>query len=446
MLGYTGADREQAMGFVGTVRRIWETSTRVPRKCVCSFLMSFLFSIGAVGSAAQNADITCDRGSGEYATTFQTGITVSVNAVKAGELSTRKYEAKLSWTGGELELATSVEQVGIDVLGSDLGFRVPVVALQIRASSADARSEYRIYSLEKPPRLLRTIKGGSAYRAVDTYLHGHLEIWTDDTIAVDGFEDIPAASFDFAPTVVLRFENRRLVDVSSEFRSHYNQQIAEVRAQIDSHDLDDFRSTDGTLNLFTTHPGERLQRLLRVKTQALEIVWSYLYSNREREAWQALAAMWPVADIDRIHSLLASLHPRGILAQTEGPEHKTNLGVPKLHVEIYDIWKPDERGSNGPSYSSSLGPGGLPREVSVIEPKSILLRRSAQSRDNLALLDSNELLELTVDAAGKVHSARILNGTDTSLISATKSWQFIPAFRNGEPVACRFRLRVWDLR
>ena len=434
------------MGFAGTVRRIWETSTRVPRKCVCSFVMSFLFSTAAVGSVVQNADITCDRGSGEYATTFQTGITVKVNAVKAGELSTRKCDAKLTWVGGELVVATSAEQIGIDVLGSDLGFRVPVVAFQIRASSADAESEYRIYSLEKPPALLRTIKGGSAYRAVDTHLHGHLEIWTDDTIAVNGLEDIPAASLDFAPTVVLRFENQRLVDVRSEFQSHYNQQIAEVRAQIDSRDLDEFRSTDGTLNPSTTHSAERLQRLLRVKTQALEIVWSYLYSDREREAWQALAAMWPVSDIDRIHSLLASLHARGILAQTEGPEHKTNLGVLKPHVEIYDIWKPDERGSNGPNYSSSLGPGGLPRETSVIEPKPILLRRTSQSQDNFALLDSNEVLELVVDAAGKVHSARILNGTDTSLIAATKSWQFIPAFRNGAPVACRFRLRAWDLR
>jgi hypothetical protein len=112
-----------------------------------------------------------------------------------------------------------------------------------------------------------------------------------------------------------------LVDVRSEFLSHYNQQIAEVRAHIDSRDLDDFRSTDGTLNPSTTHSAERLQRLLRVKTQALEIV-SYLYSDREREAWQALAAMWPVTDIDRIHSLLASMHAQGILAQTEGPNTK----------------------------------------------------------------------------------------------------------------------------
>ena len=261
MLGSTGADWEHAMGSAGTVRRIWETSTRLPCRCVCSFLVSFLFSTGAVGSAAQNAGITCDRGSGAYATTFQTGITINVNAVKAGGFSTRTCQAKLTWTGGELVVATSLEQVGIDVLGSDLGFRVPVVAFQIRASSADSQSEYQIYSLMNPPTLLRTIMGGSAYRAFDTNLHGHIEIWTDDTIAVDGFENIPAASLDFAPTVVLRFENRRLVDVSSEFQSHYNQQIAEVRAHIDSHDLDDFMSTDGTLNISTTHSAERLQRL-----------------------------------------------------------------------------------------------------------------------------------------------------------------------------------------
>jgi hypothetical protein len=31
---------------------------------------------------------------------------------------------------------------------------------------------------------LRTVKSGSVYRAVDTHLQGHLELWLDDTIAV----------------------------------------------------------------------------------------------------------------------------------------------------------------------------------------------------------------------------------------------------------------------
>ena len=62
------------------------------------------------------------------------------------------------------------------------------------------------------------------------------------------------------------------------------------------------------------------------------------------------------------------------------------------------------------------------------------------------MLNSNETLELVVDVAGKVHNARLLAGDDQTLITATKGWQFIPAFREGEAVACRFRLHVWDLK
>jgi len=350
------------------------------------------------------------------------------------------------WAGNELEVATDAERVGIDVLGSDLGFKVPVVAFLIRAPNTDTQTEYRIYSLKVRPTLVRTIRGGSSYRASDTNLNGHIEIWTDDTRGVDGFEEIPAEDLDFAPTVVLRFENRRLIDVSSEFRSHFDQQIADVRAHLDRQDLADFISTDGKLTLSTVHSAERLQRLLRVKTQVLEIVWSYLYSDREAEAWHALGAMWPGADRERIHSLLATLRTRGILAQTDGAEHKTGLWPLKRHAEIYDITNPDEGTRNGLTSSMALAPSARPKEAAITEPKSILLRRPPEPHGSQAPLDTNELLELVVDAAGKVHSARIVAGSDASLLAATKGWQFIPAFRNGEPVACRFRLRVWDLQ
>jgi hypothetical protein len=51
-------------------------------------------------------------------------------------------------------------------------------------------------------------------------------------------------------------------------------------------------------------------------------------------------------------------------------------------------------------------------------------------------------LELVVDVAGKVHSAKVINGVDKPLIEATAGWQFIPAFRDGRPIACRFRLSL----
>jgi hypothetical protein len=413
----------------------------------CWFLFSSLFWTAAVAHAAPQPDITCNRGDGAYTTISQTGVTVEVNAVKAGGFSTRVCDAKLTWAGGELEVAQGAEQVGIDLLGTNLGFRVPVVTFQIRASVTDPQSEYRIYSLSKPPRLLRTITGGSSYRAADTDLDGHLEIWTDDTKAVNGFEDIPAAILDFAPPVVLRAENGKLIDVSSEFQPYYDQQIASVRAHLDARALNEFRSKDGKLTPSAMPSATRMAEMLHVKAQVLEIVWCYLYSGRATQAWRALAAMWPPADIDRIRSLLVSLPARGILAQTDGAEHRKRTLLFKSHIDIYDTGQPKEQSPPpGPLVSSPLGPVNLSQEPAVSEPQPILLRRPQQTQENLPPLAENEVVQLVVDAAGKVHSARVLSGTDTGLIAAAKGWQFIPAFRAGEPVACRFRLRARDLR
>ena len=419
---------------------------RLTETCIRGLMLFALLLEGRAACVAQTSDITCDRGDGAFQTIFQTGVKVDVGAAKSGGLATRSCDAKLTSAGNVLQVTTNADRVGIDVLGSDLGFKVPVVAFSIRASNTDTQSEYRIYSLKAQPTLLRTIKGGSSYRATDTNLNGHIELWTDDTAGVDGFEEIPAVDLDFAPTVVLRFEKGRLIDVSSEFRPHYDQQIADVRAHLDQQDLADFKSTNGTLNLSTIHAAARLQRLLRVKAQVLEIVWSYLYSDRETEAWQALGAMWPGTDLGRIHALLATLRTRGILAQADGAEHKSGLWSLKIHTEIYDITSPDAGPTNELGSSISLAPSTHPKQAAISEPKSIRLRRPPEPQGSQAQLDANELLELVVDAAGKVHSARIVAGNDPSLLAATKGWQFIPAFREGEPVACRFRLKVWDLQ
>jgi outer membrane biosynthesis protein TonB len=69
-------------------------------------------------------------------------------------------------------------------------------------------------------------------------------------------------------------------------------------------------------------------------------------------------------------------------------------------------------------------------------PRPILLLR-----ENLA--KSAETLELTIDAAGKVWSAK-MNGSanDPELLEAARDWKFIPAYRGGRPVACRDLLEV----
>jgi len=184
----------------------------------------------AVQSQSSAQDITCKDGSGEYSTRFSTGISVVVGPMRKGSFAERVCAAKLVWKGQELSVASDASQVGIDVLGADLGFEKPVVGFQIDDSGAGSNRTYQIYSLARPPQLLYTIKGADSYRAADTDLDGRVEIWMDDAVAVDGFERVPGADLDFPPMVVLRFEKGRPVDVGSEFQSYYDAQIAKLRS------------------------------------------------------------------------------------------------------------------------------------------------------------------------------------------------------------------------
>jgi hypothetical protein len=53
-----------------------------------------------------------------------------------------------------------------------------------------------------------------------------------------------------------------------------------------------------------------------VKAKVLEIVWAYVYSGREQQAWRSLTEMWPVTDADRIPT--AILNARGLRYEYPG--------------------------------------------------------------------------------------------------------------------------------
>lgn len=403
---------------------------------------ALLFGPVAAHSQVHPPDLTCDKGNGQYSTSFFfTGTTVSVGPRRSGGFAQHACAAKLVWGSQSLDVASGAAQIGIDVLGADLGFRKSVVAFQIDPTGDGTHRSYRIYSLTKPPRLLYTITGASSYVAADTDLDGKVEIWTNDANAVAGFEGVPLSLFDFAPTVVLRLEKKRLVDVSSEFTSAYDAQIAKLRAQMRPQDMAAFKSSDGMLSMQISGSSVDLPPLIRTKIRVLEIVWAYLYSRREAEAWSALQQMWPSRDFQRIQKSISELHQRGIVhgldSDARRPKHNG--------AYIYDA-----TGNSEKSDWMVINPGGgasspVQRQVLVLQPKSILLRRPPASELN-DLHASNASVELVVDAAGKVHSAKLLSGTNPVWLKASAGWHFIPAFRGGVPVACRFRISVWDLK
>jgi hypothetical protein len=385
-------------------------------------------------------DTTCDNGNGQYSTRFQTGTTVSVGPLRKGAFAQRACAAKLTWGSEDIDVASDAAQIGIDVLGADLGLGKPVVAFQIDETGDGTHRTYQIYSLAKPPRLLETITGGDSYVAADTDLDGKVEIWTDDASAVDGFEGVPLHSFDFAPTVVLRFEKKHLVDASSEFTPDYDTQIAQLRAQIEPQDLAAFKNSDGVLPV--SGSGDELHRLMRTKIKVLEIVWAYLYSGREAEAWAALQQMWPSRDLNRIQAKISEVPQRGIL---HGVDRKTGKPRHNPRVHIYNATGNAEVAEVSAVNPDGSAAGRILQQTPLVQPKSILLRRPPPTEVE-DFHPSDASVELVVDAAGKVRSAKLLSGADPRWIQASAGWHFIPASSDGTPVACRFRLSVWDLK
>jgi hypothetical protein len=355
---------------------------------------------------------------------------VRVGATRNGGLATRACGATLSWDKRDLLVVSEASQVDIDVLGGDLGLDTPVVAFQVKRSEADWSMEYRIYSLQKPPQLLRTIKGGDYFSAADTDLQGSIEIWTSDASAINGFENLSLGELDFAPSIAMRFERRRLIDVSSEFRAHFDDQIAGVRARLDPQELIDFKNSDGKLPAMSPLPLERLHRLRITKIKVLEIVWSYLYSGREEDAVRNLSEMWPPADFERIRSSLLSVRDHGIRTQIDGVSART-ARVHKKPVQIYN--EAPDRGEHPPDPDATTF-------AADTKPQGILLLRPVQNQED-ALPKSKQMVDLVIDAAGKVRSAHPGEGFG-DMVPGSANWKFIPAFKNGHAVASRLHFGI----
>jgi hypothetical protein len=390
----------------------------------------FLFWATLSTSQTRGRSVVCDGGDGTFDAEFGTGIKVHVGAARNGELATRACAAKLGWENQELVVAAGVSQLDVDAFGVDFWDGELVAAFQIKKSDTECCMEYRIYSLDKPPRLLRIIKGGEFFSASDVGLVGRVEIWTNDAAAVNGFENLTLGELDSAPSVVFRFARGQLLDVSAEFQPYFDDQIAEIRAGIHPQDLEDFKGSDGRLTAMASpSAAERMHHLRMTKIKVLEIVWAYLYSGREQDAWRTLAEMWPAADIDRIRAELVSTRAGGIHAQADGTSAGAARGK-KKHAPIFD---------------AVSAPGGE-NKMEVIPPKAILLRRPPVSEIQQQSLPGSELLlDLVIDAAGKVRSAQPggkVKWVDPDLINAALTWKFIPAFKDGRPVASRPRLGV----
>jgi hypothetical protein len=413
--------------------------------------------LGTWRAPAQNP--VCSGGYGQFQSTFETGISVTVDAVHSGSFATKSCEAVLSRAGHRTSAVPSAGEIDIDVLGADLGFGVPVIALDVRETEHDSGSSYEIWTLEKQPRLLTTLTGGESYRAVDANLNGYVAIWTTDTSAVEAFDGLTPSHIASPPTVVLRFEHGKLEDVSAWYRAQYDAQIKQLRATQTPAQLAEFKKSDGQL-AFGSVPASSWVQLRKTKASVLGIVWAYLYSGRPDQAWTELQAAWPPSDEARIKSAVIAARAAGIESQVKTV---ASLKLPAKWNDtsfVYTYRKPASSAEEKEvEQASPVSPGGAlnmarpgkvgeenaPREIAVdAVPQPISLWRPAPPEQEIGqLMQSKETIELTVDEVGKVWSARMISpNTDPILVSAAAGWKLIPALKDGKSVAYLSKMTV----
>jgi outer membrane biosynthesis protein TonB len=242
---------------------------------------------------------------------------------------------------------------------------------------------------------------------------------------------------------VQRFVRGRLLDVSSEFQRYFDAQITRMRSELNADDLREFKNSDGRLPhtaYFSATDVRRGEELARTKARVVQIVWAYLYSGREEQASRALDQMWPAADRERIRAAIVSARNRGIRGQIDGTSTVVASGAEK-HSEIVDART--ARSTPAPEMKMA-GRSAEEKTQNLVRPVPIWIGRlAAQGEAERALAESGVLVDLVIDAAGKVRAAESDDPAfDQSLKNSTAEWKFIPAFRDGRAVASHIYLIV----
>ena len=173
----------------------------------------------------------------------------------------------------------------------------PSLVLEGYSGGAHCCYTYRIISLTTPPVALPAIRNETPFYFFKDSASGQYRVMTSDG-AFDYFDGLCHACAPF-PRVVLRVDHEGLHDVSTDFVGQYDSEIALARAKIAGGDISKFLITDFD----------------DARSVVLEIVFSYLYSGREGQAWQTLDEMWPAGDRDRIRKLILHTKAKGLLSK-----------------------------------------------------------------------------------------------------------------------------------
>jgi len=177
----------------------------------------------------------------------------------------------------------------------------PEIVIEGYSGGAHCCWTYWIFSFKPTPRLLAKIENDRGIGFRDENGDGRIEIVGLDG-SFDYFDGLCHACTVF-PSVFLRFEGGRMVDVSPQFVGMYDKEIAEYRHRLDAQKLAQFKKiVDPNLQNVSDD----------AKAPILGIVLAYLYSGRSTQAWGELRRMWPESDYARIKREILAARARGL--------------------------------------------------------------------------------------------------------------------------------------
>ena len=260
---------------------------RAPRRRTYRVLRSFLLLalLGPAICAAQSEG--CLNGSGDQTRRLPSGYVLTISP--SGE-ARRPCSVELADSAGKVTYAAA--GYAIRLLGPGKGG----AGLVVEQVSAAHSYKYAFFSLD-PPRL-----GVRLSNSFPFTLHSS----ADRTVlrTSEGAFGALGLAPEFAPRadLFLEFDGHRLRDASASYRREYDHAIAQARQRLWARDLQALRD-NGPLD----QP--------EMRQAILTIVGEYLYSGREKQAWQALEDMWPPVDREHIRRQILDARARGLLSQ-----------------------------------------------------------------------------------------------------------------------------------
>ena len=289
------------------------------------FFLIFLAITASLACAVPGRN--CSGGYGEYSQDLPGGYTAKLSPA-ADEAHTGQCHAAITSSDQKTIFETYGYEVAVNpVSGKDVNAdEKPDAVLESHPQKGHCCWSYYIVSLGDPAGLLRQITTSVPLTFEDRLGDGKVEIWGRDN-AFDGVENFAHADSPF-PLVFFRMRGAAIYDVSVQFWSEYEREIAQAREGIPrsvAEDLVKTESDDPNKPGGGGHGGSGDPRdpkeiqLQRAKAAVLEIALNYLYAGHGQDAWKTISEMWPPLDRQRIRQVILATRMKGLLSEINRP-------------------------------------------------------------------------------------------------------------------------------